>query len=106
MIVDKNNDFIKDVKLSAGRIAKRTGSGYDHRYYESFAIGRKTASTPTAVIEIERMVTKYYVKCGVEECEFQKFGLCTFITGRCMAEENKLNFPGMETREIIDMEKD
>jgi hypothetical protein len=95
MKTDKFNDFVKDVKLSAGRIARHS------------SVTESKAKTGYSMnIEITEPITKYYIGCGVKECEFQKFGFCLCTTGHCYSEENNQDYKNMDSRKILYMEKE
>ena len=86
----KEKDMVYDIKLSAGDITRRSGITTVPEY----TISR---------FEEVKPITKYYVSCKAK-CDFQQFGFCTCVTGRCFAEESDDLIAGLDSRVIIDME--
>lgn len=92
----KDKDFVEDVKLSAGHIARRC-SEEGWKYVPEGQTKTEIMMNP---------ITEYYIFCKSDACEFRvkKVNLCSYVTGRCMMAENLPNFPGKETRYILKLE--
>ena len=94
----RNSDFVKDIKLSAGHVKNR-GACESELLCTTEHVNNDPFSSRSSDV---KLVTKYFIYCQAK-CDFNLFGFCTCVAGRCFKEENELKPKGMDTRVIINL---